>query len=69
MSEERPEKRLSKLQILVTDSELRTIDDWRFEHRSPNRSTTVRNLILLGLEYSTRHPSEVADLIETVDRR
>ncbi len=69
MSDDRPEKRLSKLQILVTDSELRTIDDWRFDHRSPNRSTAVRNLILLGLEYSRRHADEVEALVETVDRR
>jgi hypothetical protein len=69
MSDERSEKRLSKLQVLLTDSELRTIDDWRFEHRSPNRSTTVRNLILLGLEYSRRHPDEIEELVETVDRR
>ncbi|MGF1561063.1 MAG: hypothetical protein ACFB3T_02660 [Geminicoccaceae bacterium] len=69
MNEGRNEKRLSKLQVLVTDSELTTIDDWRFEHRSPNRSTAVRNLILLGLEYCNRHPQEIASLIESVERR
>lgn len=43
------EKRLSKLQILVTDSELADIDDWRFDNRADNRSSAVRELIALGL--------------------
>lgn len=58
------EKRLSKLQILVTDSELSDIDDWRFDKRADNRSSAVRELIALGLLMSERDPDEVASALE-----
>lgn len=58
------EKRLSKLQILVTDSELGDIDDWRFDRRADNRSSAVRELIALGLLYTAKHEDEVAEEIE-----
>ena len=54
------EKRLSKLQILVTDSELSDIDDWRFDKRADNRSSAVRELIALGILMSERDPDAVA---------
>ena len=57
------EKRLSKLQILVTDSELSDIDDWRFDKRADNRSSAVRELIALGLLMSERDPDGVADAL------
>lgn len=52
------EKRLSKLQILVTDSELQNIDDWRFDKRAENRSSAVRELIALGLSLTVERPDE-----------
>lgn len=52
------EKRLSKLQILVTDTELQNIDDWRFAKRAENRSSAVRELIALGLQLSAERPDE-----------
>ena len=52
------EKRLSKLQILVTDTELQNIDDWRFDHRAENRSSAVRELIALGLSLTQERPDE-----------
>ena len=58
------EKRLSKLQILVTDSELKGIDDWRFENRADNRSSAVRELIALGLLFSREHEQEARAEIE-----
>ena len=58
------EKRLSKLQILVTDSELSDIDDWRFDRRADNRSSAVRELIALGLLMSERDPDAVAAALE-----
>lgn len=54
------EKRLSKLQILVTDTELENIDDWRFEHRAENRSSAVRELIALGIQMTQDKPEEAA---------
>lgn len=55
------EKRLSKLQILVTDSELSDIDDWRFGNRADNRSSAVRELIALGLTMTERDPDAAAE--------
>ncbi|MEM7740131.1 MAG: hypothetical protein AAF225_04965 [Pseudomonadota bacterium] len=50
------EKRLSKLQILVTDTELQNIDDWRFANRAENRSSAIRELIALGLSLALEEP-------------
>lgn len=58
MSSTRQEKRLGKLQILVTDSELANIDDWRFAQRAENRSAAVRELVSLGLALFESHPDE-----------
>lgn len=58
------EKRLSKLQILVTDTELQNIDDWRFDNRAENRSSAVRELIALGLTMSSEKPDEAEKLLK-----
>ena len=60
---ERPEKRLVKLQILVTDTELSDLDDWRFENRSENRSAAVRELIALGLKFGDLHEEECREIL------
>jgi metal-responsive CopG/Arc/MetJ family transcriptional regulator len=44
------EKRVVKLQIMLNDSELEAIDDWRFENRAASRSAAVRALIFESLE-------------------
>lgn len=44
------EKRVVKLQIMLNDSELEAIDDWRFENRAASRSAAVRELIFESLE-------------------
>lgn len=62
------EKRLSKLQILVTDSELSDIDDWRFDNRADNRSSAVRELIALGLLFSRDHEDEAREEIDRLRR-
>ncbi|MEM9286078.1 MAG: hypothetical protein AAGA39_09355 [Pseudomonadota bacterium] len=58
------EKRLSKLQILVTDTELQNIDDWRFDNRAENRSSAVRELIALGLSLALEKPDEAAERLK-----
>ena len=42
-------KRTEKLQIMLSDEELRAIDDWRFDHRLPSRAAAIRELISRGL--------------------
>tara|TARA_R110002110_G_scaffold33636_16_gene115316 strand:+ start:3012 stop:3197 length:186 start_codon:yes stop_codon:yes gene_type:complete len=44
------EKRVVKLQVMLNDSELEEIDDWRFENRAASRSAAVRELIFESLE-------------------
>ena len=58
------EKRLSKLQILVTDTELQNIDDWRFGNRAENRSSAVRELIALGLSLAAEQPEAAAEKLK-----
>ena len=41
--------RVERLQIMLTESELAALDDWRFERRMPSRAAAVRELLRLGL--------------------
>ncbi|MEO9459726.1 MAG: hypothetical protein ABJE63_01215 [Lentilitoribacter sp.] len=42
-------KRTEKLQLMLSDEEVKAIDDWRFEHRLPSRAAAIRELISRGL--------------------
>ncbi len=39
-----------RLPLMVTPSEARAIDDWRFKNRVPTRAEAIRQLIELGLK-------------------
>ncbi len=41
-----------RLQIMLTDDELKVLDDWRFSRRMPSRAAAVRELLRLGLSAS-----------------
>ena len=41
--------REQRLQIMLTESELSAIDDWRFARRMPTRAAAVRELLKRGL--------------------
>ncbi|MBI5260359.1 MAG: hypothetical protein HY852_00905 [Bradyrhizobium sp.] len=38
-----------RLQIMLTQEELRTIDTWRFQKRMPSRAAAIRELLKRGL--------------------
>jgi hypothetical protein len=38
-----------RLQIMLTDVELKAVDDWRFTKRMPSRASAVRELLKRGL--------------------
>ncbi|HEY0646747.1 hypothetical protein [Phenylobacterium sp.] len=38
-----------RLQIMLTETELSALDDWRFARRMPSRAAAVRELLRLGL--------------------
>lgn len=44
-----PATRGERLQIMVSAQELIALDDFRFRHRLPSRSATVRELLKRGL--------------------
>jgi hypothetical protein len=41
--------RAERLQIMLTEDELRTLDDWRIARRVPSRAAAVRELLKRGL--------------------
>lgn len=42
-------KRTEKIQLMLGESELQAIDDWRFENRLPTRAAAIRELLRRGL--------------------
>ena len=48
------EKRTEKLQIMLGETELKAIDEWRFEHRMPTRAAAIRELLRRGLIASSQ---------------
>jgi hypothetical protein len=42
-------KRGERLQIMLTDNELKAVDDWRFGARMPSRAAAIRELLKRGL--------------------
>lgn len=42
-------KRTEKLQLMLDETELQAIDDWRFRHRMPTRAAAIRELLRRGL--------------------
>jgi hypothetical protein len=38
-----------RLQIMLTEEELKALDDWRFDKRMPSRAAAVRELLKRGL--------------------
>ena len=38
-----------RLQIMLTEEELKALDDWRFTRRMPSRAAAVRELLKRGL--------------------
>ena len=41
--------RPERLQIMLTQDELKAVDDWRFTRRMPSRAAAVRELLRRGL--------------------
>ncbi|THD82713.1 MAG: hypothetical protein E7812_01140 [Phenylobacterium sp.] len=40
-----------RLQIMLTEEELRALDDWRFAQRMPSRAAAIRELLRRGLAH------------------
>ncbi len=46
---DRYRKRSERVLVMLDEDELRTLDNWRFEHRMPSRSAAIRELLRQGL--------------------
>ena len=42
-------KRGERLQIMLTQTELKLVDNWRFKKRMPSRASAIRELLKRGL--------------------
>ena len=42
-------KRGERLQLMLTEEEVRALDDWRFAKRMPSRAAAIRELLKRGL--------------------
>ncbi|MGE3474876.1 MAG: hypothetical protein AB7H70_03615 [Rhodospirillaceae bacterium] len=43
------EKRLSRLQVMLSQEELTALDNFRFEKRMPSRASAIREILRRGL--------------------
>ncbi len=44
-----PEKRLTRLQVMLSLEELSALDNFRFEKRMPSRASAIREILRRGL--------------------
>lgn len=42
-------KRLERLQVMISEEELKALDEWRFKAHMPSRAAAVRELLKRGL--------------------
>ena len=43
-----------RLQIMLTEDEVKALDDWRFAKRMPSRASAIRELLRVGLAAEVR---------------
>jgi metal-responsive CopG/Arc/MetJ family transcriptional regulator len=49
-----------RLPLLLTEAELKAVDEWRFANKIPSRNEAVRMLIKLGLKTEAQQAEESA---------
>ena len=59
----KPAKRSERLQVMLDDEELTSIDDWRFSNRIPTRAAAIRELIRRGMLYQDTVDGSVEEQI------
>jgi hypothetical protein len=50
------EPRENRVPIMMSDDELKAVDDWRFANRAATRSAAIRHLVALGLAHASESP-------------
>jgi len=67
------EPRQNRIPFMMSDVELKAVDDWRFENRIATRAEAIRRLCQMGLIFSSfteffgRNGKELADYLHKVD--
>lgn len=59
------QKRSQRLLVMLTDDELKVIDEWRFQQRMPSRAAAIRELVRRGLADSMNETG--ADTVDPED--
>ena len=67
MAVARSQKRSERLQVMLLESELKVIDEWRFDNRIPTRAAAIRELLRQGLVASGYQPEQVLEQVEDND--
>ncbi len=63
-------KRDIRLQFMMAREEIAAIDDFRFEHRLPNRSAAVRELVRIALvSRSVKEKKDVNDAVGSLSQK
>lgn len=50
--------RKNRIPIMMSDAELKAIDDWRFERRIGSRGDAIRQLCEIGIEPLRTYPTD-----------
>lgn len=59
--------RENRVPIMMSDDEMKAIDDWRFENRIATRSDAIRRLVQVGLRTSKALPLLAIDVADVLD--
>jgi hypothetical protein len=55
---ESPEPKDKRIALVMTASELKALDDWRFAQRIASRGEALRQLVALGLELAAERKAK-----------
>lgn len=53
-----------RLQMVITEDELKAIEDWQFENRVPSKSEAIRRLVQIGLRMERQVEKMIEDELE-----
>lgn len=58
--------RENRIPIMMSDDELKAVDDWRYSHRCPTRSRAIRYLCNLALTLESHNEADRRDWLESI---
>ncbi|KAA0697434.1 hypothetical protein DTW90_18575 [Neorhizobium sp. P12A] len=61
------ESESKRLQMVITEDELKDIEDWQHDNRVPSKSDAIRRLVQIGLRAVRALPTITKDVAEVLD--